>query len=277
MEGVIVRYDFLKVAAATPVVKVADCEWNRKQIISMIEECEQNKTALVVFPELCITSYTCGDLFLQTMLLDQAEKEVEEIIHKTKGLDIVVVIGFPMMKQSRLYNVAGVIQGGSLLGIVPKTYLPNYAEFYEARYFTKGNEIVEFVQYAGQETFFGTNQIFTCKEFPLFRFGVEICEDLWVPIPPSSRHAMANALIIANPSASDETTGKDQYRNALVANQSARLICGYIYTSAGTGESTTDVVYSGHNIISENGAILAESERFLSEGHITYTEFVLGR
>ena len=271
------KYDFLKVAAATPVVKVADCKYNADQIITQIDECEQKEAKLVVFPELCITAYTCGDLFLHKPLLDGAMRELSRITAHTKGKDVVVVVGLPMMKCQKLYNVAAVLHNGEVLAIVPKTHIPNYSEFYEARYFHEGNREVEYVDIDGKQVPFGTSIVLQCTNMPLFTLAVEICEDVWVPIPPSSYHAQAGAMIIANCSASDETTGKDSYRSALVENQSARLIAGYIYTSAGSGESTTDVVYSGHNLLCENGTTLAESERFVNENHVTYTEMDLGK
>lgn len=266
------KYGFVKVAAATPEIKVADCIYNREQIVGMIKECEEEKAKLVVFPELCITGYTCGDLFLQETLLATALEQLQRIKESTKELEITVVVGLPMMKNHKLYNVAAVIQKGKILGIVPKSHIPNYSEFYEARYFQPASEENEQITVVGEEVPFGTKLLFQCKEYPLFSLAVEICEDLWVPIPPSSRHALAGAMIIANPSASDETTGKDMYRKDLVKNQSARLVSGYIYASAGAGESTTDVVYSGHSMICENGSLLGESTRFLMKGHVTYTE-----
>lgn len=271
------KYDFLKVAAATPVVKVADCKYNADQIITQIDECEQKEAKLVVFPELCITAYTCGDLFLHKPLLDGAMRALSRITAHTKGKDAVVVVGLPMMKRQKLYNVAAVLHNGEVLAIVPKTHIPNYSEFYEARYFHEGNREVEYVDIDGKQVPFGTSIVLQCTNMPLFTLAVEICEDVWVPIPPSSYHAQAGAMIIANCSASDETTGKDSYRRALVENQSARLIAGYIYTSAGSGESTTDVVYSGHNMLCENGTMLAESGRFVNENHVTYTEMDLGK
>lgn len=275
--GFQLNYGFLKVAAATPLIKVADCIANREEIVRLIHKCEEDQVKLAVFPELCITGYTCGDLFLHDILLESAIKELLAIVNETKGLNLAVVVGLPMMKDHQLYNVAAVIQNGSLLGIVPKCNIPNYSEFYEARYFHEGNEVADYITIGGREIPFGSKLLFQCKNMPLFTFGVEICEDVWVPIPPSSYHAVAGAMIIANPSASDETTGKSEYRMALVNNQSARILGGYIYASAGTGESTTDVVYSGHNLICENGAVLAQSKRFLLEGHICTTEIDLQR
>lgn len=277
MEVTVLKDGFMKVAAATPAIRVADCEYNRAQIVSLIQECEQAKTKLLVLPELCITGYTCGDLFLHETLLTSAKRELLTIAKETQGLDVVVVLGLPMMKGNKLYNVAAVLHNGKILGIVPKTNIPNYSEFYEARYFAIGNIEAEDVTVGDEKVPFGTNLLFQCKEMPLFTLGVEICEDLWVPIPPSSKHALAGATVIANTSASDETTGKEGYRNSLVSNQSARLIAGYVYASAGVGESTTDVVYSGHNMIYENGTKLAESKRYVGESHITYSEIDFGR
>lgn len=271
------KYGFLKVAAATPVVKVADCTFNADQIIHLIQECNREEVKLIVFPELSITGYTCGDLFLHAALLEGAKKELARIVRSTSGLDAVVVVGLPLMKHNQLYNVAAVIQNSHILGFVPKSYIPNYSEFYEGRYFHVGNKTPETILFEGREVPFGTNLLFQCSQFPLFTVAVEICEDMWVPIPPSSYHAMAGAMIIANPSASDETTGKEVYRRDLVKNQSARLITNYIYADAGYGESTTDVVYSGHNLIAENGALLAESDRFQTESFCITTEVDLGK
>lgn len=271
------KYGFLKVAAATPAIKVADCAYNREQIVTLIHECEKAKAQLMVLPELCVTGYTCGDLFLHETLLTNAKKELLAIAKETIGMDVVVVVGLPMMKDQKLYNVAAVVQNGEILGVVPKSHIPNYSEFYEARYFCEGSTNIDYVRLGEDMVPFGTNLLFECEEFPIFTLGVEICEDAWVAIPPSSYHALAGATVIANCSASDETTGKDCYRSALVSNQSARLLAGYIYTSAGAGESTTDVVYSGHNMIYENGTKLAESNRFLGENHVTYSEIDLGR
>ena len=271
------KHNFLKVATATPVIRVADCDYNGDQIIKLIQQSQAYDVKLLVFPELCITGYTCGDLFLQEVLLNEAKKNLSRIATATKGLDTVVVVGLPMMKKHKLYNVAAVVQDGQVLGFIPKNNIPNYSEFYEARYFKPGNQEVENVEFDKKKVPFGVEMLFQCNQLPLFVLGVEVCEDLWVPIPPSSRHAVAGATIIANVSASDETTGKSKYRHELIANQSARLICGYLYSDAGDGESTTDLVYSGHNCIYENGTLLAESERFLTENHITCTEIDLGR
>lgn len=260
---------FVKVCAATPDLKVADTIYNGDKIIEIIEECETKKVKLLVFPELCLTGYTCGDLFLQRILLNGAKEQLIRIVNKTKGKDMLVLIGLPYEVKGKLYNVAAVVQNGRVLGMVPKIHLPNYSEFYEARHFTSGNEEVQWisVEQEKEKIPFGTNLLFCCKNDVLkdMVLAVELCEDLWAPIPPSSYHALAGANIIANLSASDEVTGKDTYRKELVKGQSARLVSGYIYASSGEGESTTDLVFSAHNVIAENGVVLKESKRFKNE------------
>ncbi len=263
------RDGFLKVAAATTHIKVADCEYNTNQIIDTIKKAYQKKVKLLVFPELCITGYTCNDLFLQDALEIAAINSLERIVHASSGLDMVILVGLPMMKDSKLYNVGAVMCNGKLLGIVPKQHLPNYSEFYEARHFQKGNPNPEEITMFGQKVMFGANLLFVNEQLRDFILGVEICEDLWVPQPPSGGLSMAGATVIANLSAGDENTGKDAYRKDLVKNQSGRLICGYLYASAGDGESTTDLVFSGHNLIAENGTIVAESKRFINEMIVT--------
>ncbi|MDO4942420.1 MAG: NAD(+) synthase [Lachnospiraceae bacterium] len=256
---------YIKVAAVTPKVRVADCPYNTKLILDEIADARKKEVNLIVFSELTISSYTCGDLFLQGPLLREAKKGLLEIVKATEGDSMVVVVGVPYVVHQKLYNCAAVIQDGCILGMVPKTHLPNYNEFYEARHFARGKKNVEILTIADQLVPFGTNLLFECEEIPEFVIACEICEDLWVPLPPSTRHAMAGATIICNTSASDETTTKENYRRNLVSNQSARLVCGYIYANAGDGESTQDVVYSGHNLICENGSILAEAKRFANE------------
>lgn len=256
------NYGFVKVAAITPDVKVADCEFNANEIINKINETSKEKAAVMVLPELCITGYTCSDLFLQKPLLDSAAKQLEKIAESTGSIDALVFVGLPYMNKGKLYNVGAALYKGEVLGFVPKKNIPNYAEFYETRHFAKGNEEVEFVDFMGKKVPFGTNILFNCTTMENFVVAAEICEDLWVPAPPSIRHSMAGATIICNLSASDENTGKDVYRRQLVNGQSARLFCGYIYCSAGEGESTTDLVFSGHNIIAESGTTLAETKRF---------------
>ena len=261
---------FLKVAAAAlNTAEVANCVKNREEICKRIEEAAERDVSLLVLPELCITGYTCEDLFFQKSLLDSALEQLLVIRNFTKGRQILVVAGLPFMHHSTLYNVAAVLFDGRILGIVPKSNIPNYSEFYEARHFAVGDRKAIEVSVGGEKVPFGTDILFRCGNFEDFVLGVEVCEDLWVPMPPSVRHALAGATVIANVSASNEVTGKDIYRSSLVSGQSARLICGYVYASAGDGESTTDLVFSGHNIIAENGNVLAEAERFKNQMVVT--------
>lgn len=258
---------FIKVAAATPKIKVADPAYNTEEILKIIDETEKNGASILVFSELTISGYTCGDLFLQQPLLTECKNQLLRIVKATENKSMLVVVGCPIVIKQKLYNCAVVISDGSILGIVPKTHLPNYSEFYELRHFTSGEGLEEDLWY-GEE--FGyvnvaVNQLFKCKEIPELVVACEICEDLWVPLPPSTYHAMAGATVICNPSASVETTTKESYRRSLVSNQSARLLAAYIYADAGEGESTQDVVYSGHHLICENGSVLAEAKRFTNE------------
>ena len=248
---------FIKVAAATPKIKVADPAYNTEEILKIIDETEKNGAS----------GYTCGDLFLQQPLLTECKNQLLRIVKATENKSMLVVVGCPIVIKQKLYNCAVVISDGSILGIVPKTHLPNYSEFYELRHFTSGEGLEEDLWF-GEE--FGyvnvaVNQLFKCKEIPELVVACEICEDLWVPLPPSTYHAMAGATVICNPSASVETTTKESYRRSLVSNQSARLLAAYIYADAGEGESTQDVVYSGHHLICENGSVLAEAKRFTNE------------
>ncbi len=271
------RDKFLKVMTATPEIVVADTEKNTDQIIKMMELATEKKAKLLVLPELCITGYTCGDLFLHEVLLRNALEGLKRIVVDSNEKDMITVVGLPMMKDNKLYNVAAVVYRGAILGIVPKKNVPNYSEFYEIRYFAFGNEEPELLIVNGQKVPFGTNLIFKCEECPLFSLSVEICEDVWVPIPPSSYHCQNGAIIIANLSASNETTGKAHYRRQLIKSHSARTVCAYLYANAGDGESTTDVVYAGQNMIAENGTILSESKRFQVGSDLQWTEIDLGR
>lgn len=258
---------FIKVAAATPKIKVADPAYNTEEILKIIDETEKKGASILVFSELTISGYTCGDLFLQQPLLTECKNQLLRIVKATENKSMLVVVGCLIVIKQKLYNCAVVISDGSILGIVPKTHLPNYSEFYELRHFTSGEGLEEDLWF-GEE--FGyvnvaVNQLFKCKEIPELVVACEICEDLWVPLPPSTYHAMAGATVICNPSASVETTTKESYRRSLVSNQSARLLAAYIYADAGEGESTQDVVYSGHHLICENGSVLAEAKRFTNE------------
>lgn len=257
-----VRDGFIKVAAITPEIKVADVDYNSEIICSYMKKAEQEGAKISVFPELCITGYTCQDLFWQDRLLESAKNGLLNIAAYSKGLEGIYFVGLPLSINSKLYNVSAAISQGKILGIVPKIYLPNYNEFYEGRHFASGKHLNTSVEIGNQKVSVSSKLIFKCQEMPSLKIAVELCEDLWVPNPPSISHALAGATVIVNLSASDEITGKSLYRRELVSGQSARLICGYIYASAGNGESTQDVVYSGHNIIAENGKILRESELF---------------
>ena len=256
------NYGFVRVASATPNVKVANCFYNAKSIVENIKKACENKVNLIVFPELCITGYTCSDLFLQTSLLEDSKKALINILEETKNLNIICVVGMPIEYNSKLYNSAVCFYKGEIWGIVPKANIPNYNEFYEKRHFNKLSENV----YCKFDFFhkplnFG-NIVFNVSNVPNFKFSIEICEDLWAVIPPSSHYTLNGANILLNLSASNEVAGKSDYRKELVKNQSARCICAYVYSSAGEGESTTDLVFSGHNMIFENGKCLAECEKF---------------
>ena len=256
---------FIKVAAATPKIKVADPAYNTEEILKIIDETEKKGASVLVFSELTISGYTCGDLFLQQPLLTECKNQLLRIVKATKKKDMLVVVGCPIIVNQKLYNCAVVINRGEILGIVPKTHLPNYSEFYELRHFTSGEGLDEMVMIGDEYITVCANQVFTCENIPELVIACEICEDLWVPLPPSTYHAMAGATVICNPSASVETTTKESYRRSLVSNQSARLLAAYIYADAGEGESTQDVVYSGHHLICENGSVLAEAKRFTNE------------
>lgn len=270
------KYGFVKTAAATPKIRVADCDYNANQIIACVKEAYQNGASLLVFPELCVTGYTCSDLFLQSTLLKAAEKAVLKIKNETKDLDIVFVVGVPIAVKQSLFNCGVVICKGEILGAVPKVNIPNYSEFYEVRHFTSGKNTVESVSYAGEDdVLISSKQIFRCLGMDDFTIGVEICEDLWVAESPSIRLAQSGAAIICNLSCSDDLIGKAQYRRDLVKMQSAKLCCGYVYCDAGFGESTTDMVFSAQNIIAENGTIVSESCRF--NNGITYADIDVER
>ena len=256
---------FVKIAAATPDLRVADCAYNASEIVKLARQAAAKGAHLVVFPELCLTGYTCGDLFLQRTLLDGALAALDTVCRETAALNAAVVVGLPLVHQGKLFNVAAVLCGGKIEGIVPKQFIPNYSEFYEARHFVSGAGVpFQTISLLGQDTLFagGEPLVFQCADMPEFTLGVEICEDLWVADPPSTRLAQAGATVIVNLSASDEIIGKASYRRDLVRQQSARLLCAYLYADAGFGESTQDLVFAGHDLIAENGALLAESRLF---------------
>ena len=270
------RQGFVKAAAVTPKIKVADTKYNAELILDMMKESTRQGAKIVVFPELCLTGYTCQDLFLQERLLQGAKDALMKLVKESASLDAIFFVGLPFEILGKLYNVAAVFSHGEVLGLVPKSYLPNYNEFYEARHFVSGAELAtEVVLPDGSCVPADRDLLFVCEQMPKLRIGVELCEDLWTPNPPSISHALAGASVLGNLSASNELTGKDSYRRELVSGQSARLLAAYIYASAGEGESTQDLVFSGHNIIAENGQILAESKRF---GHgILYSEIDVER
>ncbi len=251
---------FIKVASATPKIRLADCEYNARQIIALMEQAAAQKVKVICFPELCITGYTCGDLFLHDTLIQGAEHGLRTILEATEALDLVAAVGLPVQCNNKLYNCAAVICHGELLGLVPKSYLPNYGEFYEQRWFTSGRELPYTIcSFAGQDDVeLSTNLVFRWSENPLLTIGVEICEDLWVSDTPSTRLCAGGATILLNPSASDETVGKADWRRTLLTCTSKRLACAYIYANPGWGESTGDSVFAGHDVIAENGTILSE-------------------
>lgn len=250
---------FIRVCAATPDIRVADCAYNEKNIMNLMDEAYEKQVSVLVFPELCITGYTCGDLFLQDVLLKAAQDSLRHIAAHSAGKNMLVFVGMPFMHKGKLFNVAAAICDGRLLGLVPKKNIPNYSEFYEMRHFTPGmDECVD----TALGVKLGSRLLFRCENIEELVVCAEICEDVWVACPPSTYHAQAGATLIVNCSASDETTGKDIYRRALISGQSARLVCGYIYANAGEGESTQDLVFGGQNLVCENGNVLAETQRF---------------
>jgi len=267
---------FICVAAGTPKIRVADCRFNAEQIFTMIREADKQGVKILALPELCLTGYTCGDLFLQDALLDSAEEGLRTILDATRHLEILTALGMPVRNKwsGKLYNCAVVVQKGEILGVAPKTFLPNYGEFYEQRWFASNPEINDSVQLCGQEIEITGKLLYECETVPGLVIGVEICEDLWAPAPPSATLARAGATVILNLSASNEVVGKAAYRRQLVVGQSGRLCCAYVYADAGEGESTTDLVFSGHSMIAENGAMLAE-RRFATG--LTVSEIDVGR
>ncbi len=270
------NYGFVKTACATPTIRVADCSYNSEQIISQISLAAQRGVSLVVFPELCVTGYTCADMFLHKFLLEQAEKAIEQILHRTSTIPIMAIVGVPVAVDDALYNCAAVIYKGKLLGLVPKINLPNYSEYYELRYFTSGKGVKEKIIYASQEVTIDADVVFTCNQLRDFKIGIEISEDINAVYSPSQHLALeGKATVIANLAASNEYAGRSEYRRDLVRITSAKLCCAYMFASAGPGESTTDAVYSAHNIIAENGNILGESVKY-SEG-ITYADIDVER
>ena len=250
---------FISVACGSPDLRLADCHYNAEQTFTIMRAAEKAGVKVLVLPELGLTGYTCGDLFFQETLLRGAEEALATVLEATRNLEVVTAVGLPVRVNNKLYNCAAVIQKGEILGLVPKTHLPNYGEFYEKRQFAPAPEEDDYIALCGQEAVpFGAGQIFPCENLPELTLGFEICEDLWAPEPPSVRMAKAGATVIGNLSASNEVIGKDAYRRQLVTAQSARLLCGYLYASSGEGESTSDTVFGAHQLIGEHGALLGE-------------------
>jgi NAD+ synthase (glutamine-hydrolysing) len=269
------NHGFVRVAAAVPEIKVADCSFNAESIVEMVRRAEAEKVQVLCFPELSVTGYTCADLFFQQQLLTDAEKALEKIKFSTLGNTVAFIVGMPLLVCNQLFNTAVVIQGGHVLGVVPKTHLPNNNEFYEKRWFASGRTVPqEIITVAGEKVPFGTNQLFSDGKFS---FGIELCEDLWVPIPPATQHALHGAEIIFNLSATNELAGKHAYLRQLIEQQSARCNAGYVYASAGYGESSTDVVYAGNGLIAENGKMIAASERFSFRPQLVVTDIDVER
>lgn len=269
------NYGFVKVAAAVPRVKIADCKYNAGQLESLIAIADGKGVQIITFPEMCITAYTCGDLFGQQLLLEEAEMGLMQILNNTRQLDIISILGMPIAVNSTVINAAVVIQKGKILGVVPKTYLPNYKEFYEQRWFTSALQVAEDnVRLCGQIVPMGTNLLFETSDTT---FGIEICEDLWSTIPPSSTLALQGAEILFNLSADNEGIGKHSYLRSLISKQSARCIAGYVFSSCGLGESTTDVVFAGNGLIYENGSELAHNKRFSLEEQLVISEIDVER
>ena len=256
------KHGFLKVACATPKIKVADCTYNVNEMINIAKDANEQHVKVLVFPELCITSYSCADMFFSNVLLDSSHKALVTYIEKTKGYDMLSIVGLPMFYENKIYNCAAVVKGGELLGVIAKSNLPTYGEFYEGRYFVPCPDENINYSFNGKTVPFGRNILFSCKSMPLLKVGVEICEDIWVNTPPSNMLSIAGATLLANLSASNEVVAKDEYRRILVSSQSAKTVSAYIYANCGEGESTSDMVCSGHSIIAENGSIVSERVPF---------------
>jgi NAD+ synthase (glutamine-hydrolysing) len=271
-------HHFARVAAASPVCKVADPVFNAAQTIELAKQAAQQGAVLVAFPELGLSSYTCDDLFHQRALLEACERALGTVVEASRSLPVAMVVGLPLRVNHALFNCAAVVAGGRVLGVVPKSYLPNYGEFYESRQFAPADcAMVDSIRLLGDEVPFGPNLLFEVENLPLLRFHVEICEDVWVPVPPSSFAAMAGATVLVNLSASNVVVGKSGYRHQLVSQQSARCMAAYLYTSAGRGESSTDMAWDGQALIYENGTLLAESERFRDDSNVIFADVDLER
>ena len=268
----------VRVAAAVPETAVGNLEINKNRIVKMMKDAHKNGVSIAAFPELSITSYTLGDLFRQRNILEQGEKVLGEMLEETKDISVLGIVGMPVHVSDKLYNCAVVFQSGKLLGVIPKAFIPNYSEYYEQRWFASGMDISDSsVTLAGQQAPFGTDILFECRQIKDLVLGVELCEDLWVPFPPHAYQAMSGATLFVNISASNELAGKASFRREMIRQQSSRYVCGFVYVSAGPGESSTDTVFGGHCILAENGYMLADSQRFSFEEQMTITEFDLHR
>jgi len=268
-------YGFVRVGAAVPLLKVADCIYNTQQTENLMRQAAEAGVQVVCFPEMGITGYTCGDLFHQKILIEQAETALSGLMERTQNLSLLTVVGMPVRVENRLMNAAVAFQNGKILAVIPKTWLPNYGEFYEKRWFSSAQEVkADLVTLCGRNVSFGTNILLKNGEACI---GIEICEDLWMPVPPSSYHALHGANILLNLSASNELVAKNDYRKQLIAQQSTRCIAAYVYASCGFGESTTDVVFAGNADIVENGTVLAEAERFSIENQLIVSDIDVER
>ncbi len=266
-------FDIIRVAAAVPSIAVADCKKNKEEILKLIKDAEKNNVSILNFPELCICGYTCADLFYQSSVIKACEDTLSEILEETKNIDMLITLGLPVSSDNQIFNCAAVIHKGKILGVSVKTYVPNYSEFYEKRWFAPADNITsDEITLCDQTVPWGNNILFKNDLLPSLVVGTEICEDLWSPIPPSSYMTMAGATVILNLSASNELAAKNEYRLKIISAQSASTISAYVYSSAGMGESTQDVVFSGHCVICENGSLLNQSERFKKDSHIIYSD-----
>ncbi len=266
-------YGFIRVGSALPKCKLADCIYNTEELIQILQQANEKQIQILVFPELSITAYTCGDLFFQHSLLEYAEKGLNDIVKASQNTDVFAVVGIPVVIDNQLFNCAVAIYKGNILGVVPKSYLPNYSEFQEKRWFSPAKQLLSSeIVLCGQKIPVGTDLIFKAEQIPYCKIGIEICEDLWSVIPPSSYQALSGATILLNPSASNELASKYDYRKQLISQQSSRCIAVYVYSSSGVGESTQDMVFSGHGLIYENGTLLKESERFIKETQLIYAD-----
>ncbi len=269
-------HSFIRTASAVPKLKVADCIYNTDEILKLIDEAHKKDVKILVFPELSITSYTCSDLFLQSTLIEYAEKCLEKIVKFSANIDMFISVGLPVVCDNQTFNCMVAICKGKILGVVPKTSIPNYSEFYEKRWFSSADDLVsKEISLCNQIVPIGSDLLFTAENIKNLTIGIEVCEDLWGPIPPSSYLSIFGATVIINGSASNELATKNEYRRSLVSQQSSRCICGYVYTSAGTGESTQDTVFSGHSMIFENGRLLSQSKRFSKDSSLTIADIDL--